>query len=125
MGVLFDVHLCRRPSAALRAAARGVALAGACLALAASVHAGDAAAGKVKAQACIQCHGDLGISRVPDAPNLAGQPEIYVATQLRAYRSGARQHEIMSLMAKPLSDDDIDNLAAWFSSIRIDAQAPR
>ena len=70
------------------------------------------------------CHGALGISTQPDAPHLAGQPAIYVAAQLRAYRSGARKHEVMAVMAKPLSDDDILDLAAWFASIRIEAAAP-
>ena len=70
------------------------------------------------------CHGTIGISTLPDAPNLAGQPEIYLSSQLRAYRSGERRHEVMTLIAKPLSDDDIANLAAWFSSVRIEAKAP-
>lgn len=86
--------------------------------------ASDASAGRQKAQTCSVCHGPLGLSVTPDAPHLAGQPAIYLAAQLRAYRSGARKHEVMVFMAKPLSDDDINNLAAWFSSIRIDAQAP-
>ena len=88
------------------------------------VAAADAAAGKTKAQACSVCHGAIGISTTPDAPNLAGQPEIYLSSQLRAYRSGERRHEVMTLMAKPLTDDDIANLAAWFSSVRIEARAP-
>jgi cytochrome c553 len=91
----------------------------------AGAHAGDAEAGRQKATACSVCHGPLGVSMRPDAPNLAGQPEIYLAIQLRAYRGGTRHHEIMSLIAKPLSDDEIVNLAAWFSSIRVEAQAPR
>lgn len=86
--------------------------------------AADAAAGKSKAQSCTVCHGALGISTMPDAPHLAGQPEIYVSTQLRRYRSGERKHEVMAVMAKPLTDDDIANLAAWFSSIRIEAKPP-
>lgn len=86
--------------------------------------ANDVAAGRQKAQACTVCHGPLGLSVTPDAPHLAGQPVIYLAAQLRAYRSGVRKHEVMVFMAKPLSDDDINNLAAWFSSIRVDAQAP-
>lgn len=81
----------------------------------------DVAAGRAKAQACMVCHGALGLSSQPDAPHLAGQPEIYLATQLRAYRSGARKHEVMGVMAKPLSDADIQNLAAWYASIRISA----
>jgi cytochrome c553 len=87
--------------------------------------AADAVAGRAKSQACAVCHGASGMSSAPDAPNLAGQPAIYLAAQLRAYRSGARRHEVMNVMAKPLSDDDIENLAAWFSSIRIEAQPPR
>ena len=101
-----------------------LALALAALAIAGTAHARDAAAGRTKAQACAICHGALGVSVTPDAPNLAGQPAIYVAAQLRAYRSGARKHEVMAVMAKPLTDDDIANLAAWFASIRIEAQAP-
>jgi cytochrome c553 len=60
----------------------------------------------------------------PDAPNLAGQPALYLAAQLRAYRGGTRKHEVMTLMAKPLSDADIANLAAWFASIKVEATAP-
>ena len=85
----------------------------------------DAEAGRAKAQACSVCHGPLGVSNAPDAPHLAGQPAIYVDAQVRAYRSGARRHEVMAVMARPLSDDDISNLAAWFASIRIEAQPPR
>jgi cytochrome c553 len=95
------------------------------VALAAPAAASDAEAGRAKAQACAVCHGTLGISNTPDAPHLAGQPAIYLATQLRAYRSGARKHEVMAVMAKPLSDADINNLAAWFSAIRIEASAPK
>ena len=86
--------------------------------------AADIAAGRARAQACSVCHGANGLSTQPDAPNLAGQPALYLATQLRAYRDGSRKHEVMSLMAKPLRDDEIDNLAAWFASIRIEAHAP-
>ena len=86
--------------------------------------AADPAAGRTKAQACAVCHGPLGLSVTPDAPNLAGQPAMYLAAQLRAYRSGARKHEVMAVMAKPLSDDDISNLAAWFNAIKVEASAP-
>jgi len=73
---------------------------------------------------CALCHGALGLSVTPDAPNRAGQPAIHVAAQLRAYRSGERRHEAMAVMAKPLSDDDIRDLAAWFNPIRVEATAP-
>jgi cytochrome c553 len=97
-------------------------LAGACVA--ASTLAAEVAAGRQKAAACAVCHGVLGLATAPDAPNLAGQSALYLAAQLRAYRSGARQHEVMSLMAKPLSDADIDNLAAWFSSLVVEVKPP-
>lgn len=84
----------------------------------------DAALGRAKAQACAVCHGPLGISTAPDAPSLAGQPAIYLAAQLRAYRSGERRHEVMAVMARNLSNDDIAQLAAWYASIRIEAKAP-
>lgn len=94
------------------------------LLLTGAAQAQDAAEGRAKAQACAVCHGTLGVSVAPDAPNLAGQPALYLAAQLRAYRSGVRKHEVMAVMAKPLSDADIASLAAWFASIRIEATAP-
>ncbi len=90
----------------------------------AATAAGDPAAGRAKAAACAVCHGANGLSTAPDAPNLAGQPEVYLVAQLRAYRSGARKHEVMGVMAKPLSDDDIDNLAAWFGGLKVSVTAP-
>ena len=80
---------------------------------------GEVAGGRIKANACAVCHGPMGLATLPDAPNLAGQPAMYLGAQLKAYRSGARQHEVMSLMAKPLSDTDIDDLAAWYSSLKV------
>ena len=84
----------------------------------------DVAAGRAKAQACAVCHGPQGISAQPDAPNLAGQPALYLAAQLRAYRSATRRHEVMNVMAKPLSDADIADLAAWYAAIAIKATPP-
>ncbi len=85
----------------------------------------DIAAGRLKAQqACAVCHGPLGLASAPDAPHLAGQNALYLSTQLKAYRSGARRHEVMAVMAKPLSDEDIANLSAWYASIKIEAHAP-
>ncbi|MBK1616313.1 cytochrome C554 [Rubrivivax gelatinosus] len=82
----------------------------------------DSAAGRLKAQACSVCHGTMGVAVHPEAPHLAGQPAAYLETQLRHYRNGQRQHPVMNVIAKPLSDSDIENLAAWFASIRVDAQ---
>ena len=80
-------------------------------------------AGQIKSRPCAVCHGPQGLSVLPTAPNLAGQPEDYLGQQLRAYRSGRRNHEIMSLIAKPLSDDDIADLAAFYASFRIEIKA--
>lgn len=92
---------------------------------AAAQQPGSVEAGRRKAQACIVCHGQLGLATAPDAPHLAGQPVTYLVTQLRAYRSGARRHEVMAVIARPLSDEDIADLAGWFNAIRVDVQEPR
>ena len=68
---------------------------------------------------CAACHGANGIAVAPDAPNLAGQGRAYLVEQLKAFRSGRRASETMNLIAKPLSDDDIAQLADWYSSIAI------
>lgn len=84
----------------------------------------DAAAGKAKAGQCFTCHGADGIAKTPDAPNLAGQNEAYLVKALTAYKTGARQDEVMSLMAKNLSAQDIRQVTAYFSSIPISVKAP-
>jgi len=91
-----------------------------------SVAAGAAEqpAGRAKAAPCALCHGQNGISTLANTPNLAGQPALYLESQLKNYRSGARRHETMSLIARPLSDADIAELAAWYASIRIEATPP-
>jgi len=86
--------------------------------------AGDAAAGRQKAQMCTVCHGSNGLATAPETPNIAGKPEGYLVRQLQAYRSGKRQHEVMNVIAKSLSDEEIDNLAAWFTSIKLTAALP-
>ena len=83
----------------------------------ASSHAGDAAAGKAKSMLCAACHGADGHSPNDLWPSLAGQKEGYLAKQLKAFRDGTRQDPMMAHMAKPLSDDDIANLAAYFNSL--------
>lgn len=95
------------------------------VALAPAARADDIDAGRAKAQACVVCHGALGLANLPDAPNLAGQPASYLAAQLRAFRSGSRKHEVMAVIAKPLSDADIGLLAGWYASIRVEATPPR
>ena len=80
--------------------------------------AGDPVAGKALSATCVACHGVNGISPNPAWPNLAGQKEQYLIIQLTALRDGERRNELMSPIAMNLSDDDIENLAAYFSSLR-------
>jgi len=82
----------------------------------------DVGAGKKRAAACFACHGENGISKIPGTPHLAGQERSYLDSALRAYRDGqTRQNATMNAMAKPLSDRDIANVAAYFSLlIRMD-----
>ena len=86
--------------------------------------AADAAEGRKKARQCQTCHGIDGIAKIPIAPHIAGENEIYLITQLKAFRSGKRTHEIMSVIAKDLSDEDMADLAAWYASIKIEATLP-
>ncbi len=83
----------------------------------ASYAAGDAAAGKTKAASCAMCHGAEGVSPNDLWPNLAGQKQGYLKKQMKAFKDGSRKDPVMSPMATPLSDEDIDNLAAYFSSL--------
>jgi len=77
---------------------------------------GDAGSGKQKAQVCEACHGPDGKSVAPTYPNLAGQHESYLIKALADYRAGRRSNPIMAPMAANLSDQDIEDLAAWFAS---------
>jgi cytochrome c553 len=89
------------------------------LALSGQLLARDPVAGKASAGMCATCHGPVGLSQLPNAPHLAGQPAIYTVEQLKNYRSGKRQNEVMGVIAKPLTDEEIENLAAWYASIQI------
>jgi cytochrome c553 len=78
--------------------------------------AGDYTAGKEKAAACAACHGPEGNKPItPDIPRLAGQYYEYLVHSLKAYRSGARENAMMAPMAKPLTDQEIKDVAWYFS----------
>jgi cytochrome c553 len=86
-------------------------------------NAADADAGKaIAARSCNICHGVKGLSTMPVAPNLAGQISMYTEEQLRQYRSGKRANEVMGVIAKPLTDKEIEDLAAWYASIKIEVK---
>ncbi len=78
--------------------------------------AGSKEAGQTKSAVCVACHGVDGNSVNPEWPSIAGQHEAYLIEQLKAFRDGARQNVLMSPMAVGLSDEDIANLAAWYSA---------
>ena len=77
--------------------------------------AGDAAKGKALSSACSSCHGAVGVSVDAQYPNLAGQHENYLLQALQQYQSGQRSNAIMQAQVGPLSAQDMENLAAYFS----------
>ena len=84
-----------------------------------------AAAGKTKAAMCAVCHGLDGLSKNPEAPNIAGDNATYLKKQLHAFKSGERQNPQMSIVASGLSDEDIADLAAWYSSLKVTVEMPQ
>lgn len=79
--------------------------------------AGDAAAGKAKADGCAGCHGASG-QGANDIPKLAGKSEAELAQALQEYKSGKRSNTAMKNLARRLSDQDIANLAAYYASLK-------
>lgn len=87
--------------------------------------AADLEAGRTKAKMCAACHGLDGLSKVADAPNLAGNGQLYLARQLKAFRSGERKHPQMSVIAAALSDEDIAAVTSWYSAIKVSVELPQ
>lgn len=84
-----------------------------------SAVAGDVDAGKAKFMVCAGCHGATGAGN--DAlgyPKLTGLEAAYVAEQLRAFKSGARDNATMKAMSSPLTDADIDNVSAYIATLK-------
>ena len=78
--------------------------------------AADAEAGRRKSAACAACHGADGNASIPGTPSLAGQPAFFTHWQLIKYRDGRRKDEQMSPFARNLSDEDMGDLAAFYST---------
>jgi cytochrome c553 len=83
----------------------------------APAHAADIAAGKEKAELCVGCHGEAGISQTENIPSLAAQPDQFIQWQLVFFRAGARKNEQMQPIVEQINNDDIRNLGAYFASI--------
>jgi cytochrome c553 len=120
-----DLQAWPRPVRA-RPRRRGVLLTAAILLLTVtgSAAAADAAAGRRKALQCQTCHGLDGLSKLPEAPHLAGQPERYLVKSLDDYRKGLRKDDMMTLVVKDLTDQDVADLAAYYAAIEISAKPP-
>ena len=86
-------------------------------ALPAYAASGDAEAGKKKSTPCKACHGENGLGVTPEFPTIAGQPYDYLATALNHYKAGKRKNPIMAGQAANLTPKDIQDLAAYFSSL--------
>ena len=86
--------------------------------------AGNVAAGRQKALQCQTCHGLDGSSKLPEAPNLGGQPEIYLAKSLDDFRKGIRKNDMMSIVVQQLTDQDVADLAAYYAAIEITMKPP-
>jgi cytochrome c553 len=95
-------------------------LAGALLAAAiigSPAHAADIAAGKAKAELCVGCHGENGISQIENIPSLAAQPDQFIQWQLVYFRAGTRKNEQMQPIVEQLDNEDIRNLGAYFAQL--------
>lgn len=82
-----------------------------------AVFAADIHAGQAKAESCVACHGAAGIAQMEAVPSLAGQPDGFLQWQLVYFRSHTRKNPQMMAMAAGLSNEDVRNLAAYFSSL--------
>src|SRR3954469_933396 len=90
----------------------------AALSICGPTHAADIAAGKEKAELCVGCHGENGISQMENIPSLAAQPDQFIQWQLVFFRAGTRKNEQMQPIVEQLNNDDIRNLGAWFASLQ-------
>ena len=84
----------------------------------------DIDAGRKVAGICRTCHGLDGFARIPIAPHIGGEPAAYIETQLRAFRDGSREHEMMTVVASSLSDQQIADAAAWYNHFDVTATLP-
>jgi cytochrome c553 len=84
---------------------------------------GDIARGQQKAGDCVACHGPGGNSETPEWPKLAGLSEGYIVSQLRAYQKAERKDDLMAPMAQGLTEQDMQDLGAFFASQKMTIEA--
>ena len=92
---------------------------GVCLATVAAAEesmGGDPQAGREVAGKCRACHGLDGYATIPVAPHIGGEPAAYLSAQLVAFRDGAREQEMMTIVARALDDRQIADVSAWYAS---------
>ncbi|MDB2407542.1 cytochrome c4 [Jannaschia sp.] len=99
-------------------------LGGLTLAGGAPAFAGDPVAGRAVANMCRTCHGLDGYATIPIAPHIGGEPAAYLEAQLSAFKTGARENEMMSIVAAGLSDTQIADVAAWYADHDVTATLP-
>ena len=98
-----------------------LALGGLMLAGTALAQSGDREAGRKVAGMCRTCHGLDGYAQIPIAPHIGGEPESYLARQLAAFKDGSREHEMMTVVSRGLSETQIADVAAWYASHAVTA----
>jgi len=91
---------------------------------AAPLSAADLEAGKKLSRQCSACHGKDGVARDPEVPNLAGQSALYLEKAISDFQSGAREDRRMTLIVKPLSAEDVKNLAAYYAAFKVTVEPP-
>lgn len=80
---------------------------------------GSPEAGQQKSAPCVACHGVDGNSVNPEWPSIAGQHASYIVQQLQAFKNGARQNPLMTPQAQPLSEQDMEDLAAYYTQQKV------
>ena len=87
--------------------------------------AGDSTAGRTVMVKCQSCHGKDGLGTQSFMPNIAGQKYDYLVHSLMAYKTGHRKSQMMSVVVKSLSDEDMANVAAYYAAIKITVEVPQ
>jgi cytochrome c553 len=84
----------------------------------------DPRAGAAISGQCAACHGSNGVSVATNIPNLAGQHYPYLLARMQAFKNGSEKSAIMNEMSRPLSEQQIEDLSAYFASIPIQVGTP-